>query len=438
MKDEINNPQNDFLHGVDMDLLQIFIGKNYEKIMKQKFSIPGFFLGPFYMAYRKMFGFAIIYTIVVSVINVALSIIHPILGWIATIAFWIIYGFLANRLYIKHAVKQINKLIIKRPPNTSIDYMCNKKGGTSVGLVFALIGIFFIIGLIFSLTMGAIIYKSHQKILTDVTDEIMEDLNSNGQNAFNMMFEAYGGTQKGTAVKSLVDLVLSNNEEDSHYIKIDVDISDIDTSAEYNIEFEYDDDGYINEVIIEEISDDDNENTTNSTNRNNSSTTNTINSLNTTNTSMSSSISSSEQYDGELSYKTDVKIDEMVEMELPSSFEKFVDSGAGKNSYQLATSSGGTCKCTLGIVDGASNAEDLINEIAGYHNSENYISSKKSNGITWNYVKITDSTGITYYHASEKDGNVYIFEYEVEKDMYDMDNAMKYYNDIFSSIEFVD
>ena len=72
---------------------------------------------------------------------------------------------------------------------------------------------------------------------------------------FNSTLEKYEGKQRGATVKVLLSQIESNSENE---IEITGDITDvtqadeIDSSKEYNISFDYDSDGYINEVNIEE------------------------------------------------------------------------------------------------------------------------------------------------------------------------------------------
>ena len=52
-----------YSYGNEKDFIQAYVGKNYEKIKKSDFSIPSFFLGPFYFCYRKYSVLAIIWII---------------------------------------------------------------------------------------------------------------------------------------------------------------------------------------------------------------------------------------------------------------------------------------------------------------------------------------------------------------------------------------
>ncbi len=82
------------------------------------------------------------------------------------------------------------------------------------------------------------------------------DIKNAAISTFNSTLEKYEGKQRGTTVKVLLSQIESLQESED----IDREIQlrgitkndDIDSSKEYNISFEYDSDGYINEVNIEE------------------------------------------------------------------------------------------------------------------------------------------------------------------------------------------
>lgn len=70
--------------------------------------------------------------------------------------------------------------------------------------------------------------------------------------AFNMQFSVYGGLQKGANIKALISAIESSNLNNPDHI-IEYDNLNIDSSKQYQVSFEEDEDGYINLVsIIEE------------------------------------------------------------------------------------------------------------------------------------------------------------------------------------------
>lgn len=146
---------------VDEETIKRFIGKNADKILEQKFSIPGFLFAPFYAAYRKMFG----HSMILLLISLIVALIpNSAITYIINIAIWVAYGFYVNKLYIKHAIKKINKISGKNTGFVDINYACIKKGGTSVGLVFLFL---FIAIVVIVITVMIITMVMATKILGD-------------------------------------------------------------------------------------------------------------------------------------------------------------------------------------------------------------------------------------------------------------------------------
>ena len=98
------------------------------------------------------------------------------------------------------------------------------------------------------------------KNIIDGTDKKMEI------SQFNGPIEIYNGTQMGVGVKSVLDTVITSNKTKENKIKVkfmeieteNVDEiknlkQNIDKYTDYEVSFEYDDDGFINEVIIENV-----------------------------------------------------------------------------------------------------------------------------------------------------------------------------------------
>ena len=81
--------------------------------------------------------------------------------------------------------------------------------------------------------------------------------------SFNTIFEVYEGRNKGSQIKSLVSTVNSKNKDadrkitvkfnDSEYTDSFSEISDlVETSKTYEVKLDYDSEGFVNKVIIDE------------------------------------------------------------------------------------------------------------------------------------------------------------------------------------------
>lgn len=129
------------------DLLEEYIGKNYEKISKRKFNLAALFLSSLYLFYRKMTLLGIIISILAIILDIIGLVINPILILILNLIVSLILCFMFNKLYIDNAKKSIDK-IKKKYTNKSISEIkeiCKKNGGTSIAFA-----------IVFSLIMGAV------------------------------------------------------------------------------------------------------------------------------------------------------------------------------------------------------------------------------------------------------------------------------------------
>lgn len=149
---------------------EAFVGKKYEKIMRQKFSVPTLFLGSLYWAYRKMileaFGLLAVKSIITFILSaISTPIVENIVrkdsansAVVALIAMIIIYlivtvtigifsGFIFRTLYEKFVERTVRKIVDKDVSDSEYEETekCRKKGGTSI--LFAIL-FFFISGTI--------------------------------------------------------------------------------------------------------------------------------------------------------------------------------------------------------------------------------------------------------------------------------------------------
>ncbi len=97
-------------------------------------------------------------------------------------------------------------------------------------------------------------------------DDTYSSLSNQAKDMFNSKFESYEGSAKGTDVRALIQTVISSNQEYEGEREVTVEMDDEDyslsselntlrseivTANKYDVSFEYDDDGYIDTVIIE-------------------------------------------------------------------------------------------------------------------------------------------------------------------------------------------
>ena len=122
----------------DDKYVKAYIGKNYEIIKKSKFSILTFFLGPWYLLYKKLWSPAI----ALIIINIAAQVLLP--ESISNLISWIANGIAATnfqKLYLKQAeikVESIKQQNLDKTTNELLE-ICAKKGKPIVNLKALLI-----------------------------------------------------------------------------------------------------------------------------------------------------------------------------------------------------------------------------------------------------------------------------------------------------------
>ena len=119
------------------DLLEVYIGKNYEKIAGKSFNGAAFLLGSFYLLYRKMYLYGFLLMLFNSVVSVYLSAVITestntlliILGFLLVID--LVIGATFNGFYLNKCVSNI-EIIQKSYSGDDAASVCKKKGGTNI------------------------------------------------------------------------------------------------------------------------------------------------------------------------------------------------------------------------------------------------------------------------------------------------------------------
>lgn len=119
--------------------------------------------------------------------------------------------------------------------------------------------------LLYFIVVPTFIKQSNESLINNVDNEKV--LSQQEVNAFNMLFLTYEGTQKGSMLNSLISNVLSSNSEYAGEREISITFlgknyksstelksleSLIETQLTYNVNFEYDTNGIINNIQIVE------------------------------------------------------------------------------------------------------------------------------------------------------------------------------------------
>ena len=150
-----------------------YMGPKADKLKSQKFSIPAFFLGPIYFAYRKMFMQGFLMLILLLVFPVIGSAVHiPFIGAFSLVMA-IVQGFLFPKMYKNEASRRVT-LILATNPNMP-DESCRKAGGTSMGkaLIMFLVEIIMVIILLVLILVvfaGSAIVKGGKEVVDTLSN----------------------------------------------------------------------------------------------------------------------------------------------------------------------------------------------------------------------------------------------------------------------------
>lgn len=132
----------------DDKYIKAYIGHNYELIKKMKFSFPALIFGPWYLIYRKVWGYAI----AALIISLAADfLLETDLADVINIIINIYFACKFKEIYMKQTeekVESIKQQNLDKSTNELLD-VCRKKGGVSFKGIGAIIviGIFAVIAL---------------------------------------------------------------------------------------------------------------------------------------------------------------------------------------------------------------------------------------------------------------------------------------------------
>lgn len=173
-----------FINDNDEELLNAYIGKNYEKIKSRNYNFSALFFGIIYLFYRKMILLGILLFSVSILITLFIT---PIFPFIINI----ILCFTFNKLYIKRSNKKINKIKSNNPSATKemLTALCAEKGGVSI--VILILGIF-VITVITFIAVTIAIMKGTITIFGNIISDFVDKTNSglNGEYKGVLMYDS--------------------------------------------------------------------------------------------------------------------------------------------------------------------------------------------------------------------------------------------------------
>lgn len=167
-------------------LLMNYIGENYKKIIKQKFSFPGFLFNSLYLIYRKMYllGISIYFLLILltsifidnTIILLIISIIYLIIS--------ILIGIFVNKKYCEKAYEECIEMNKKYNyiSDEAIIKICKKRGGTNITAVIVTILLGSFIAISSSVVIRTLINFNFNK--TEIIEE--NNLNEEENNITNI------------------------------------------------------------------------------------------------------------------------------------------------------------------------------------------------------------------------------------------------------------
>jgi len=131
-------------------LVEIFIGPKYYNFKKGSFSWCAFFLGPLYIAFRKMYAVSII----VYIINILITLFFGnkfIIYMLVTLIFQFFLGFSFKKIYYDDSMEKVGKIKQNNPDlgYNQLTEVAKSKGGTNIFYaIIIMLGITILISLI--------------------------------------------------------------------------------------------------------------------------------------------------------------------------------------------------------------------------------------------------------------------------------------------------
>lgn len=147
----------------DDELLRIYVGENYDKLIQEKFNPSAFFLTTPYLFYRKKYLWGFLYMIATVIVELLIS------G--SSTALCILIGVFFNKYYIQDCRKQIEKIKstnVGASPDT-LKQIIMSKGGTSIAsaIILSILLTLLIVGAAIGLVIAMVIPVINQSMKYD-------------------------------------------------------------------------------------------------------------------------------------------------------------------------------------------------------------------------------------------------------------------------------
>ena len=115
--------------------------ESYKERGRYSFSVAAFFLGIFWMAYRKMYLYILIIIGIIYAetfieellfnLNIISGNTYEIIDKLSMLVWGFVIGAISNRLYISKSQKTIQKILEENSKEDQVNDLISRKGGTS-------------------------------------------------------------------------------------------------------------------------------------------------------------------------------------------------------------------------------------------------------------------------------------------------------------------
>lgn len=174
--------------GGDDKYLKAYVEPNYEAIKKAKFSIPTLIFGPWYLLYRKLWGYALAIIIVSIAATILLSSdLADAVNAIINIAL----AFKFQSIYLKKAEEHVENIKQQNLDKSTSELLevCKKKGGTSLAapIVMSVVALFIIFVIAGIYAADEIISEISEE--SEVVEEVESGLTYTVPTGFTLTYE---------------------------------------------------------------------------------------------------------------------------------------------------------------------------------------------------------------------------------------------------------
>ncbi len=126
----------------DDKLVMEYVGNKYPIIKNKKFSLPAFFFGYLYTAYRKYYSLTFIILLInfLTALFIKFAKLNDVtlaaISVVVNIVLNLVVSFNFNKWYLKNAEKRVQKIKDDNPSlsENDLSMLCSKKGKPSIGI----------------------------------------------------------------------------------------------------------------------------------------------------------------------------------------------------------------------------------------------------------------------------------------------------------------